>query len=105
MTAGQHTGENFRGTAGEVRTYNIDRVRAISQTPNVTARETFTADIYTDSDFILTGQVSMSSTNVTGFATKFTAELKEGDIVIDGGGNERIIDSVTSDIAGTLTAE
>ena len=104
MTAGQHTGENFRGTAGEVRTYNIDRVRAISQTPNVTARETFTADIYTDSDFILTGQVSMSSTNVTGFATKFTAELKEGDIVIDGGGNERIIDSVTSDIA-TLTTE
>ena len=103
MSAGQHTGENFRGTAGEVRTYNIDRVRAISQAPNVTARETFTADIYTDSDFILTGQVSMSSTNVTGFATKFTAELKEGDIVIDGAGNERVISTVTSDIAATLT--
>ena len=104
MTAGQHTGENFRGTAGEVRTYNIDRVRAISQAPNVTARETFTADIYTDQDFILTGQVSMSSTNVTGFATKFTAELKEGDIVIDGAGNERVISTVTSDIAATLTS-
>jgi hypothetical protein len=103
MSAGQHTGENFRGTANEVRTYNIDRVRGISQAPNVTARETFTADIYTDQDFILTGQVSMSSTSVTGFATKFTAELKEGDIVIDGAGNERVISSITSDIAATLT--
>ena len=104
MTAGQHTGENFRGTAGEVRTYNIDRVRGISQTPKTSAREIFTADVYLDSDFILTGQVSMSSTNVTGFATKFTAELKEGDVVIDGGGNERIIDTITSDTAATLTA-
>ena len=103
MTSAQHTGENFKGTANEVRTYNIDRVRGITQTPKVTAREIFTADIYTDQDFILTGQVSMSSTNVTGFATKFTAELKEGDIVIDGGGNERIIASVTSDTAAVLT--
>ena len=104
MTAVQNTGENYRGTAGEIRTYSIDRVRSLSQSPETSGRAIFTADVDTDQDNTLTGSVSMASTNVTGFATKFTAELKEGDIVIDGGGNERIISSVTSDTAAVLTA-
>ena len=104
LTAVQNTGENYRGTAGEIRTYSIDRVRSLSQSPETSGRAIFTADVDTDQDNTLTGSVSMASTNVTGFATKFTAELKEGDIVIDGGGNERIISSVTSDTAAVLTA-
>ena len=104
LTANQNTGENYRGTAGEIRTYSIDRVRSLSQSPETSGRAIFTADVDTDQDNTLTGSVSMASTNVTGFATKFTAELKEGDIVIDGGGNERIISSVTSDTAAVLTA-
>ena len=103
MTAGQHTGENFNGTASSVRTYNIDRVRGISQAPKATARETFTANVYSDADFVLTGQCSISGTALTGFASKFTADLKEGDIVVDGGGAEKIIQSITSDIAAVLT--
>ena len=103
MTIAQNTGENFRGTAGEIRTYNINRVRGISQTPKTTAREVFTANVYLDADFTLTGQCSISTTNLTGFATKFTAELKEGDVIIDGAGAEKIIASITSDTAAVLT--
>ena len=96
-------GENYRGAANEVRSYNIDRVRSITQIPNDTSRETFTADVYLNSDKILTGSVSISGTAVTGFGTAFTSELKEGDIVIDGGGNERIISSVTNDTTAAIS--
>ena len=87
-----------------VRTYNIDRARSITQTPNQTNNEIFTADIHPDSDTILTGTCSISGTDLTGFGTKFTTELKEGDIIIDGAGAEKIIQSVTSDIAAVLTS-
>ena len=85
------------------RTYNVDRARSITQTPNQGANEIFTADIYADQDNTLTGTCSIASAALTGFGTKFTKELKEGDIVIDGAGAEKIIQSVTSDIAATLT--
>ena len=60
-----------------VRTYNIDRARSVTQTPKQTSREIFTADIYADQDNTLTGSCTISSTNLTGFGTKFTTELKE----------------------------
>jgi len=98
------TGGGSVGTLSATpRSYNIDRVRSITQIPNNTSRETFTADIYLDSDKILTGSVSISGTAVTGFGTSFNSELKEGDIIIDGGGNERIIQSVTNDTSATIT--
>jgi len=84
-----------------VRTYNIDRARSVTQTPNQGSREIFTADIYADQDNTLTGSCSINGTALTGFGTKFTTELKEGDIIIDGGGAERVVSSVTSDtVAG-----
>jgi len=104
MTTAQHIGENFCGTDNQVRTYNIDRVRGISQAPKTGTRETFTGDVFTDNDFILTGQVTINGTAITGFASKFTSELKEGDIVIDGAGAEQVVSSVTSDTAAVLTA-
>ena len=87
-----------------VRTYNIDRARSVTQTPKNTAREIFTADIYADQDNTLTGSCTISSTNLTGFGTKFTTELKEGDIIIDGAGAEKVVSAIASDTAATIAA-
>lgn len=89
-----------------VRNYNIDRVRGVTQVPKNTARETFTADVITDNDHVLIGTVTLTSgsTTVTGFGTLFSSELKEGDILVDSAGNERIVSSVASDTSLTLTA-
>ena len=77
--------------------YNIDRVRSITQTPNVGSgtRANFTADAYADQDNTLTGTVSITTGGaMTGFGTKFQQELKLGDIIVDGAGNEQIIASI-----------
>ena len=99
-------GENYRGIANEVRTYNIDRVRGIGQERASTDEADFTADVVEDSDYTLIGTVSFTSgsTALSGVGTRFTSELKEGDIVLDAAGNERVIASVTSNIAAVLTA-
>ena len=98
-------GENYRGIANEVRTFNIDRVRGIGQERTNADHADFTADVIADDDFVLSGSVTISSTAVTGFGTRFTSELKKGDIIIDGAGNEKVIASVTSNIAATLTGD
>jgi len=97
ISAGQNTA---------TRNYNIDRVRGVSQVPNNSARETFTADVVTDNDFILTGTVSLTSgsTTVTGFGSLFSTELKEGDILVDSAGNERIVSSIAGDTSLTLSS-
>jgi hypothetical protein len=87
-----------------VRTYNVDRARSITQTPNQGANEIFTADLVADQDNTLTGSCSINTTALTGFGTKFTTELKEGDIVIDGGGTERIVASITTDLAAVIAS-
>ena len=87
-----------------VRTYGIDRARSVTQTPTQTSREIFTADIYADQDNTLTGSCSINSTALTGFGTKFLTELKEGDIIIDGGGTERVVSAIASDIAATIAS-
>ena len=95
------------GGIQSVRAYNIDRVRSISQIPSATNRETFTANVITNSDFVLTGtvQFTASSTALTGFGTSFTRELKEGDVIYNpaGSGQELIVASVTDNISATLT--
>ena len=88
-----------------VRTYNVDRARSVTQTPNNGSREIFTADIYADQDNTLTGTVSIAANgNVSGFGSKFTKELKEGDIIIDGAGAEQVINTITSDIVAQTVA-
>ena len=87
-----------------VRNYNIDRARSVTQTPNQASREIFTADIFADQDNTLTGSCSINGTALTGFGTKFTTELKEGDIVIDGGGTERVVASVTNDTTAVIAS-
>ena len=88
-----------------VRNYNIDRVRSVAQEASDSNNETFTADAVADADRTLTGTVTFAgSTSVTGFGTRFTSELKEGDIIYNpGGSQEVIVSSVTSDTALTLT--
>ena len=87
-----------------VRTYNIDRARSITQTPNQGANEIFTADLVADQDNTLTGSCSINGINLTGFGTKFTTELKEGDIVIDGAGAEKVVASITTDLAAVIAS-
>ena len=89
-----------------VRTYNIDRARSVTQTPLNGSREIFTADIYADQDNTLTGSCTITgNTALTGFGTKFTTQLKEGDIIMDGAVPpvERVVASITSDIAATIS--
>ena len=85
--------------------YNIDRARSLFQAPKVggTAQK-FTADISLDADKVLSGTLNMTanSTTVTGFGTRFSAELKEGDILVDGAGNERSIAVIQSDFSESL---
>jgi len=88
-----------------VRTYNIDRVRGVSQDSNNSNREVFTAHTVLDSAFNLTGTAIFgNTTSLTGFGTKFTTELKEGDVVHNpASGQDLVISSITSDILATLT--
>ena len=89
-----------------IRAYNLDRARSILQTPNVVAREIFKADISLTLDNVVTGTVTMStgSATVTGFATQFAKELKEGDKLLDQAGNVNQVLSVQSETSLTLTA-
>ena len=94
------------GAITAVRTYNIDRVRSIFQTTQAASRENFTANVITNSAFVLTGTVQLtnSSTALTGFGTTFSRELKEGDVVYNpaGAGEELVVASVTDNTAAVL---
>jgi len=100
---------NFSITSGQntaVRDYNIDRVRSITQNPKETSRETFTADLVVDAEFSLAGTITFTnaSATVTGFGTRFAAQIKEGDKIYNPGNSEYlIVSSVTSDTSLTLT--
>jgi hypothetical protein len=91
-----------------IRTYNIDRARAIAQKPNNTNREIFTADVSLTLDNTLTGTLIFPGTGdltkVTGFGTQFVKELKEGDLVLDLAGDINTVASVETETAMTLTA-
>jgi len=88
-----------------VRAYNIDRARSVAQLPNVTGREIFTGDVFLDSDQVLAGTITMdNSTTVTGFATQFIKELKEGDQLLDQAGAVNTIASVETETSLTLTS-
>jgi len=92
-----------------VRTYSSDRVRQVYQTSRTSGAAVFAANtITTDSQFVLTGTVvaaSSSSTAVTGVNTKFTQELKEGDIIIGpAGASIGTISSITNDTTLVLAA-
>ncbi len=99
-------GENFRGIANQVRSYNIDRVRGIGQERSTASEADFTADVVEDDDQVLSGTLTFTNASdaLAGIGTRFRSELKEGDIVLDAAGTERVIESVTSNIAAVLTA-
>ena len=91
-------------SATGIRSYNIDRARSLKQTPLISSnRAVFKADIVTDLDNTLTGSVTLAaSTAMTGFATKFLTELKEGDIIRAGTAAAVVIASVTDDTNAVL---
>ena len=80
------------------RTYNIDRARSVAQKPNIADREIFTADVSLTLDNVLSGTVTMATGTkaVTGFATQFVKELKEGDQILDQAGNVNTVASVAN---------
>jgi len=90
-----------------VRTYSTDRVRQVYQSSRTSGSAVFAADtITTDNQFVLTGTVigNGSANTQTGVNTKFTQELKEGDILIAPDGTSHIVSSITSDTSLELTA-
>jgi hypothetical protein len=92
-----------------VRNYSSDRVRQVYQVSARSGASAFAADVVTtDNQFVITGSVNALATNdktVTGVNSKFTQELKEGDILIQpSGASVGIVDSITSDTALELVA-
>ena len=106
-SSGQSSTTKTNGAITAVRNYNIDRVRSIYQNTLAGSRENFTANLITNSDFVLTGTVQFtgSSTALTGFGTSFTRELKEGDVVFNpaGSGEELVVASVADNTSAVLT--
>ena len=95
------------GTAvSAVVEYSSDRVRSIDQASIDTAAADFSADVVTtDYQFVPSGIIKTVSngTAVVGTNSKFTQDLKEGDILIASTGVlEGIVASVTSDTAAVL---
>ena len=91
-----------------VKEYSTDDVRQVFQEcRSSSGTADFTADtVLTDNQFMISGTLvnGSSTTAVTGVNTKFTQELKGGDVIVFPSGATRIVSSVTSDIALVLTA-
>ena len=94
-------------TISAITSFTTDRVRSFQQSSRTSNSAVFTADaVTTDSQYVLTGTLANGSSTaaVTGVNTKFTQELKEGDVIVWPEGTEALVSSVTSDTALTLTA-
>ena len=85
-----------------VKSYSTDRVRSLYQASRTSNSAAFTADtVLTDNQFVVTGTIGTTATNdatVTGVNTKFSQELKEGDVLIGGtGASVGIVATITTD--------
>ena len=81
-----------------IRTYNIEDARGVGQEPSTasSADKNFTASIPTDNVKIISGATVLSTGGaLTGTGTAFLNELRPGDIIVDGNGDEQVIASVT----------
>ena len=90
-----------------IHTYSTEDVRSISQAAKTSGGVTFTCDtLLTDNQRTLSGTVTngSSTTAVTGVNTKFTQELRKGDVIVFPSGASRVVASVTSDIALVLSS-
>lgn len=89
-----------------VRNYSTDRVRQVYQASIDSNAAVFAADtVTTDNQFVLTGTFTGNGSDATqtGVNTKFTQELKEGDVLVAPSGTTKIVLSVTSDTELELT--
>ena len=89
--------------------YSSDRVRQVYQVSARSGAAAFAADVVTtDSQFVLSGNVNALATNdktVTGVNSKFTQEVKEGDILVQpSGASVGIVESIDSDTSLELVA-
>ena len=92
-----------------VVSYSSDRVRQVYQSPRTSGSAVFAANtILTDNQFVISGTVNALATSdktVTGVNTKFSQELKSGDVLIQpSGASVGIVDSITSDTSLELVA-
>ena len=93
-----------------VRSYSSDDVRQVYQASIDTNAAVFAADtVTTDNQFVLSGTVfvdqSVDADKVLGTNTKFTQELKVGDVVVFQDQVSGIIDAVVSDTEASLSAD
>ena len=85
-------------TLSAVRTYNVEDARGVGQEPSTasSADKNFTASIPTDNVKIISGASVLTAGGVlTGTGTQFLNELRTGDIIVDGNGDEQVINTVT----------
>ena len=85
-----------------VRTYNMEDARGLGQNKSSTSEQDFTADVVIDNIVTIQGSSTFSGSALTGVNTQFLTDLKVGDIIIDGGGADRTITAIASNVAATL---
>ena len=96
-------------TVSAVRSYSSDDVRQVYQASIDANAAVFAADtVTTDNQFVLSGTVfvdqSADADKVLGTNTKFTQELKVGDVVVFQDQVSGIIDAVVSDTEASLAS-
>ena len=85
-------------TLSAVRSYNVEDARGVGQEPSTasSADKNFTASIPTDNVKIISGASVLTTGGVlTGTGTAFLNELRPGDIIVDGNGDDQVINTVT----------
>ena len=103
--------QNSSGGVGisAIRTYDIGRIRRIHQDRGTGIFPIFAGDVLLEDNFTLTGSAfgtadgDSSNDDITGVASKFTAELIEGDKLLFPDGSTATVISVTDNDTATVT--
>lgn len=83
---------------------NVIKLEDAAQEALVKGDEVSIQTISTGGDAALTGTVSSTGTALTGTGTAFDTELKVGDVIYDGSGEFRKVDSITDATNATVSA-
>ena len=92
-------GSNTDLTVSSQLVQTFDKVKQVYMDDANVSLEDFTADTVLDSSFTLSGTISTagSGTTVSGFGTRFTSELREGDVINIPTVGDRIVNTITDD--------
>lgn len=83
---------------------NVIKLEDAAQEALVKGDEVSLQAVSTGSDAALTGTVSSTGTALVGTTTAFDTELKVGDVIYDGSGEFRKVDSITDATNATISS-